>query len=105
MTSFQTINQAPTMKSAYELAMERLNKSAPTKPLTDEQKREIAALDSQYKARIAEREIFLQGEIAKADAAGDFDLHQQFEKQLSSERRALEEEMEEKKEAIRNRTA
>ena len=60
------------MKSAYELAMERLNKAAPTVVLTDEQKRELAELDSKYSAKIAEREIFLKGELSKAASSGDF---------------------------------
>ena len=34
------------MKSAYELAMERLNKVAPTVKLTEEQKERIAELES-----------------------------------------------------------
>ena len=32
------------MKSAYELAMERLNKNAPVAKLTDEQKKDLAEL-------------------------------------------------------------
>ena len=43
------------MKSAYELAMERLEKKAPSVALTDEQKQQIAEIDSTFKARIAER--------------------------------------------------
>ena len=39
-----------------ELAMERLEKSAPTVKLTDEQKAQIAEIDSTCKARIAEKE-------------------------------------------------
>ncbi len=35
------------MKSAYELAMERLEKGAPTIKLTDDQKAQIAEIDSQ----------------------------------------------------------
>ncbi len=54
------------MKSAYELAMERLNKTSPTVKLTDEQKKQLADLDSQCAAKIAERELLLQGEITKA---------------------------------------
>src|SRR5690242_5151236 len=59
------------MKSAYELAMERLNKSAPAAKLTAEQKKQLAELDSKYAAKIAEREIFLKGELTKATANGD----------------------------------
>ena len=34
------------MKSAYELAMERLNKTAPSVKLTEEQKKELGDLDA-----------------------------------------------------------
>ena len=90
------------MKSSYELAMERLSKQAPSVKLTPEQKAQIADVDSRYKAKIAEREIFLQGQLAEAAAKGDFEALAQIERQLGSERRALEAESEEKKEAIRN---
>jgi hypothetical protein len=45
------------MKSAYELAMERLNKKSPTVKLNDDQKKQLAELDSLYASKIAEREI------------------------------------------------
>jgi hypothetical protein len=43
------------MKSAYELAMERLNAAEPgrTKPLTGEQKTALAGIDARFKAKIA----------------------------------------------------
>ena len=44
------------MKSAYELAMERLEQKAPTKKLTDEQKARIAEINSLYGSKIAEKE-------------------------------------------------
>jgi len=89
------------MKSAYELAMERLNKKSPAVKLSDKQKAELAELDSKYAARIAEREIFLKGELEKVTAKGDFEAMEQLEKQLTSERRKLQGELEEKKEAVR----
>jgi hypothetical protein len=89
------------MKSSYELAMERLNKSSPMAKLTDSQKKEIAELDSKYAARIAERELFLKGKIAEAISGGDIGAVEALEKQLSSERKALQIELEEKKEAVR----
>lgn len=92
------------MKSAYELAMERLNKNAPTVKLSDDQKREIAELDSLYASKIAQREIFLKGEIGKAEMSGDFEALEQLQKQLGSERKTLAAELEEKKEAVRNRS-
>ena len=90
------------MKSAYELAMERLNKQAPSVALTNDQKRQLAEVDSVYRAKIAEREIFLNGELAKAAEKGDFEATSQIERQLASERRSLSAECEEKKERIRS---
>ena len=89
------------MKTAYELAMERLNKSAPMTKLTERQKKEIAELESKCKAKIAERELFVKGEIAKAVDKGDFEVIEQLEKQLASDRKSLHAEMEEKKEKVR----
>lgn len=89
------------MKSAYELAMERLNKQGPQKKLTDAQKKELAELDSRYTAKIAEREIFLKGELGLAAAKGDAEAYVQLEKQLVSERKKFQGELEEKKEKVR----
>ena len=89
------------MKSAYELAMERLARESPAVTFTAEQKARLAELDSVYKAKIAEREIFLEGQLAEASAKGDFEALAQIEKQRISERRALESECEEKKEQVR----
>ena len=90
------------MKSAYELAMERLGKSSPTVKLTAEQKREIAELESKRAAKTAERELFLKGEIVKAIDKGDAEAMQQLEKQLLSDRKSLRANCEEKKEQVRN---
>ena len=89
------------MKSAYELAMERLEKKAPTVKLSDEQKAQIAEIDSSYKARIAEKELFLQGKIREAGASGSFQELEELEKQLAMEIRRLQEDWEEKKEKLR----
>ena len=89
------------MKSAYELAMERLEKSSPSISLTEDQKREIAELDSVYRAKIAEREVFLKDQIRKAQTAGNLEEVQSIEKQLASEMRRLQEECEAKKEKLR----
>ena len=91
------------MKSAYELAMERLNKSSPTTKLTDKQKKDLAEIDSQYAAKIADREIFLKGELAKANSNVDFEAVEQLERQLISERKRLQTELEEKKEEVRKK--
>ena len=93
------------MKSAYELAMERLNKSAPVTKLTEEQRKELAELDSKYAAKIAEREIALNGEIAKISASGDVEKAESLRQQLLNERNKLKMELDEKKEAVRRAQA
>ncbi|PYK96811.1 MAG: hypothetical protein DME19_18445 [Verrucomicrobia bacterium] len=92
------------MKTAYELAMERLSKSSPTTKLTEQQKKEIAELESKYKAKLADREIFVKGEIAKVVDKGDFESIEQLEKQLVSDRKSLQAELEEKKEKVRQKS-
>jgi hypothetical protein len=89
------------MKSSYELAMERLSKTAPAAKLSDEQKKQLAELDSKYAAKIAEREIFLKGELRAAAEKGDAEAYMQIEKQLVSERKTFQAELEEKKEKVR----
>lgn len=89
------------MKTAYELAMERLSKASPTVKLTDEQKKQIAELESQCAAKLAERELLLKGEIVKAVDQGDDQAVEQLEKQLASDRKSLRAEYEEKKEKVR----
>jgi uncharacterized protein YydD (DUF2326 family) len=89
------------MKSAYELAMERLQKGSPSLSLTDEQKKQLAEIDSTFKAKIAEREVFLQDQIAKAERAGKFDEIADLQKQLASETARLKEDCEAKKEKLR----
>ena len=89
------------MKSAYELAMERLNQTSPTVKLTPGQKKDIAELESKYAAKFAERELFLKGEIEKAANAGKYEEIEALEKQLVSARKSLQAELEEKKQKVR----
>ncbi|MGI8967261.1 MAG: hypothetical protein ACR2H1_14405 [Limisphaerales bacterium] len=89
------------MKSAYELAMERLNKTAPSQKLNAEQKKQIAELESKCVAKIAEREIFVKGELAKAVEKGDFEEMEKIEKQLLSDRKSFQADLEEKKAKVR----
>jgi len=91
------------MKSAYELAMERLNKTSPTVKLTATQKKELAELDSKYAAKIAEREIALKGEMDKAAEAGDAEKLGQIREQLSNDKRKLQSELEDKKDRVREK--
>ena len=87
------------MKSAYELAMSRLEKSAPTLALSEAKKRELAEVDSFAQAKIAERKLLIEPELAKA--AGNPAEQAALQKQLTSEIARIEEEREAKKEKIR----
>lgn len=98
------------MKSAVELAMEKLGKLQATEastPLTDEQRQEIAALRQQYEAKIAEKEIMLQADIRRLAqrhpppevAAAARELQEKFQ----DTRKAFQQELEEKIAAVRNR--
>ena len=89
------------MKSAYELAMERLQKASPSLSLTEDQKKEIAEVDSVYRAKIAEKELFLKGQIQKTQAAGKLEELESLEKHLASEIGRLQKECEAKKEKLR----
>ena len=89
------------MKSAYELAMERLEKQSPAVKVTDEQRTALAEIDQAYRAKIAEREVFLQSQVQKAAASGDLMEVENIRLQLSREVRRLQEECEAKKAKLR----
>lgn len=91
------------MKSAYELAMERLQREDPAanRPLSDEQKQQLNDIEQRYAAKIAEKEIFLNAQIAKARASRDASALQQLEQQLVNERERLNAEKEQAKEQVR----
>ena len=90
------------MKSAYELAMERLQQETPSVELTDEKRAQLGELDKVYQAKIAEKEIFIEGQMAKAMAVGDMEAIASLERQRAADRTNLQAELEEKKEAVRN---
>jgi len=87
------------MKSSYEIAMERLNKTAPAIKTTAKQKKELAELDSRYAAKIAEREIALSREI---NEVRDAEKEEVLRDQLVQERKKLLADLEEKKERVRS---
>jgi hypothetical protein len=89
------------MKSAYELAMERLNKTSPTVKTSAVQKKALAELDSQYAAKIAGRELALKDQVAQAAAGGETEKMESLAQQLVIERKKLQAELEEKKDAVR----
>ncbi len=93
------------MKSAYELAMERLTASDPdaVAPLTAEQKAALAGIDLVYRGKIAEREIFLKQQLDSMIAASKWDEVEKIKKQLANEKARLEEEREDEKQRARLR--
>ena len=83
------------MKSAYEIAMEKLNAvSGPVKTLSDEQKEQVAEIDKRYDARIAETKLAYDDKLAAAPQ----DEYQNVQDELSSELARLEEKRETEKE-------
>jgi hypothetical protein len=88
------------IKSAYELAMERLGKSSAPK-LTGEQKAKLAELDRLYTAKIAQVELDLNPKIAAARAAGEFEDAEKLEETLRAEVQKLRSKLEAEKEGTR----
>jgi hypothetical protein len=91
------------MKSAYELAMERLRASDPDvgTPLTPAQKTRLAEIDRLYQGKTAEREIFLQKQLDEVLAASNWEEAEKIKKQLAGEKARLTEEKEAEKEKVR----
>jgi hypothetical protein len=90
------------MKSAYELAMERLAKADPAAaPLSVEQKSRLAEIDRVYQGKVAEREIFLKQQLDAALGARKFDDADKIRKQMAGEKARLDEEREDEKERVR----
>jgi len=91
------------MKSAYELAMERLAKSDPSAsaPLTPEKKARLAGIDRVYKGKLAEREIFLKKQLNDAFADQKLEEAEKIKQQLASERTRIDEECEAEKDVVR----
>ena len=90
------------MKSAYELAMERLAKSDPAAaPLNAGQKARLAEIDRVYQGKVAEREIFLKQQLDAALGAQKFDDADKIRKQIANEKARLGEEREDEKERVR----
>lgn len=90
------------MKSAYELAMERLSRQAPTHTLSAEQKERIAELESIYRARIAGRELATRDEVLRWTSSGEPEKAALAQSEFAAEKQSLEAELEEKKERVRS---
>lgn len=92
------------MKSAYELAMERLNAENPNEnaPLTEEQKEELSDLDNKYNAKVAERKIAHDKRIAEANAKGDFQDLAKAQEELRIDLDRIESDRESAKDRVRS---
>jgi hypothetical protein len=87
------------MKSSYELAMERMG-GGDDSPLSPEQKKQIAEIDSKYKAKVAERKIFLEKNISDALQQEKYEEIDTLRKQVAEEIASLENKAEQDKEKI-----
>lgn len=94
------------LKSAYELALQRLARQAkaqgeagPSRPLAKGQKRAIAAIRQEYRAKLAEREILYQSR--RREAAGDAEALERLEEDYRRDRDHLESRREVRIRAVR----
>ena len=81
--------------------MERLEQQSPSAKITDDQRSQLAEIDSLYKSKTAEKELLLADLIQKERAAGKPEEVEKLQRQLASELRRLNEECEAKKENVR----
>jgi hypothetical protein len=95
------------MKSAYELAMERLAESDPdsSRPLSEATKAALAEVDRKFSAKIAELEVFLNQQLQQARRSRDLEAVRQLERQLADEKARLGDERERAKEKVRQAQA
>ncbi len=85
------------MKSAYELAMERLEReSGPTKKLNDEQRERIAEIDTRCDAEAAQVRLKYEQQIAAAPGPE----RQELEEQLRQALQEVEDKREKEKDAV-----
>ena len=85
------------MKSAYELAMERLAEdSGPSKSLTEDQRENIAEIDRKYDARIAEEKMGIETRAA----AAPFEEAMQIRESLAPAIASLDDQREREKQKI-----
>ena len=97
------------LKNAWEISLEKTDKSDPDsekrKSLTDEQKKAIAEIRTEYKAKLADIDITLQFKLGKLpDRTPPEELEAvsgTLKEEYAKEKKALESEMESKIEAIR----
>jgi len=99
------------LKSAWELSLERSDKLVPelksNKKLTKKQKEEISEIRKEYGAKIADKDVMLQDKLSKLpDRTRPEEIHvvaEELQKVFAEEKKALEEEMEQKIDSARSK--
>ncbi len=87
------------MKSAYEIALEKMKAAGGSqKKLTDDQKQRVAEIEKKYAARIAETKLTLEQRVATANR----DDRAALQKQLVEDVKRLEDKREAEKDAVWN---
>jgi hypothetical protein len=90
------------IKSALELAMERMEKKGGSVPvLSAEQKEALSRVDREFQAKIAEEEILTGQQVAEARAQGDVEGAAQLEERKAGEIGRLRRRAEKERKAIR----
>lgn len=89
------------IKSAYELALERLGDSGGASPVSEEKKRELQDIDRDTEAKVAEQEILFKSRIQAALLAEKHEDAIKLREEMTTELRRLRERGEAKKEEAR----
>lgn len=85
------------MKSAYERAMEKMDKaSGPARKLTDAQRDRISEIDTKYDARVAETKLSFDEKLS----AATFETVEAIREELSTDLVRLNEKRESEKQAV-----
>lgn len=94
-------DRAPKIKSAYELALERMEREGVERPeaLSDEARGRMAEIRRQAEAKLAELEILYRDRLSKI---GDREALQAEEDDYLRDRRRIEEDRDRKLERIRS---
>lgn len=92
------------LKSAVELAMERLEREGmKVEELTSRQKEEIGEIRMRFQARIEEAEFSAQSRLQEAQAKGDQEVLEKIQQDRLHEKERLRIEMERRVEEVRKK--
>jgi len=100
------------LKSAWELSLEKSNKLVPElkgkKKLNERQKKQINEIRREYKAKIADKDVTVQDRLNKLSHRTPPEemesVAEELLRQFADEKKALEAEMENEVEAVRQRS-